>query len=157
MTLRQKFELVGYALLGVLAIAADRLTKSWVLDKLHGVRHINEYLSFEFVLNRGISWGMFSSDSEGTFLLIAGAVIALILFLLSFAWDRFKRDHLIFGELLVLAGAVSNLFDRFMYRGVIDFIVFSYKGWTFPAFNVADMCVVFGVGLMLIAVNAHPD
>lgn len=128
-----------------------------MLDKLDGVRTITDYLSFEFVLNRGISWGMFSSDSEGTFLLIAAAVVGLMVFLLSFAWERYKHDHLIFGELLVLSGALSNLYDRFMYRGVVDFIVFSYKGWTFPAFNIADTCVVLGVAIMLITVYAYPD
>lgn len=124
MSTRHKLELVGYALLGVLAIFIDRLTKNWVLDKLDGVLNITDYLSFEFVLNRGISWGMFNSESEGTFLLIAAAVTGLILFLISFARQRFMHDHLIFGELLVLAGAVSNLCDRFLYRGVVRFYRF---------------------------------
>ena len=157
MSTRHKLELAGYGLLGVLAVVLDRVTKNWVLDKLDGILNITDYLSFEFVLNRGISWGMFSSDSEGTFLLIAAAVSGLVLFLISFARERFKHDHLIFGEVLVLAGALSNLFDRFMYRGVVDFIVFSYQSWTFPAFNVADMCVVSGVFIMLISVHLYPD
>lgn len=157
MNLRQKFELAGYTLLGVLVVVIDRYTKIWVLDRLDGVRTITDYLSFDFVLNRGISWGMFNNDSEGTFLLITAAVVGLILFLATFAWNRFKHDHLILGEVLVLGGAISNLVDRFLYRGVVDFIVFSYEGWSFPAFNVADTCVVVGVCMMLISVYINPE
>ncbi len=157
MNTRHKAEMGGYALLGMLVIIIDRLTKTWVLDKLHGIRHITDYLSFEFVLNRGISWGMFSSDSEATVLMITLAVIGLILFLATFAWQRFKKDHLILGEVIILASALSNLVDRFLYRGVVDFIVFSYKGWSFPAFNVADTCIVIGVCMMFISVSIHPD
>jgi signal peptidase II len=157
MKTRRYLELVGYGVLFCLGILVDRLTKSWVLAHLEVPRQINEYFSFHFVLNRGISWGMFYSENDGTLLLISTAVIALMIFLCSFAWRRWQEDHVILGEVLALSGALSNLIDRFMYRGVVDFIVLSYEGFTFPAFNIADACIVTGVFLMLIGVYVRGE
>jgi len=152
MIIRRRLELGAYAALFTLAVVVDRLTKSWVLDHLDAPRIINEYLSFSFVLNRGISWGMFYSENDGTFLLISTAVIGLMIFLLSFARRRWQEDHIIIGEVLALAGALSNLIDRFFYRGVVDFIALNYHTLSFPVFNVADACIVVGVVMMFVSV-----
>jgi signal peptidase II len=157
MKTRRYFELGGYGLVFGLAFLVDRLTKSWILAHLEAPRQINEWLSFHFVLNRGISWGLFYSEHEGTLLLIATAVIGLMIFLASFARDRWQRDHVVLGEVLALAGALSNLVDRFLYRGVVDFIVLSYEGLTFPAFNIADACIVTGIMLMLVSVYVRGE
>ena len=47
---------------------------------------------------------------------------------------------------MVIAGAVSNFFDRIYYGAVIDFIDFHYGAWHWPTFNIADMCIVMGIG-----------
>ena len=157
MKTRRYLELAGYGLIFALALIVDRLTKSWVVAHLEVPKQINEFLSFHFVLNRGISWGLFYSEHEGTLLLIATAVIGLMVFLASFAWDRRKHDHVILGEVLALSGALSNLIDRFLYRGVVDFIVFSYEEVSFPAFNVADACIVTGIMIMLVGVYVRGE
>jgi signal peptidase II len=152
MKIRRHLELGAYAFVFIFAFLIDRLTKSWVLDHLDAPRKISEYLSLTFVLNRGISWGMFYSENDGTFLLIALAVIGLMIFLASFARKRWQEDHIIIGEVLALSGALSNLIDRFLYRGVVDFIALNYHTLTFPVFNVADACIVVGVFIMFVSV-----
>jgi signal peptidase II len=152
MKIRRRIELGAYAGLFMLALIIDRLTKSWVLDHLDVPLKINDYLSLSFVLNRGISWGMFYSENDGTFLLISTAVIGLMIFLISFARKRWQEDHIIIGEVLALSGALSNLIDRFFYRGVVDFIALNYDALTFPVFNVADACIVVGVAMMFVSV-----
>ena len=49
----------------------------------------------------------------------------------------------------MLAGACSNIIDRFVYCGVIDFIVITIGGWTCPVFNIADVSIIVGVTFML--------
>lgn len=51
----------------------------------------------------------------------------------------------------VLSGAVGNMYDRFFYGSVVDFILVSYKTYYWPAFNVADMSITFGIGLWIFA------
>lgn len=100
-------------------------------------------------LNRGISWSMFSEYGDIGFYVIT-AVTAL--FLGGLAWYIHKRsedDCDTFGEMLVLVGGTSNLMDRFIYGGVVDFIQLSYGEWSFPIFNFADVYICLGVGLML--------
>ena len=128
---------------------ADRLTKLMALRML--VRNqINTFLSFDFMLNRGISWGMFHDSSETIFTLVSCAVIIVCAILAGIAYRRYQEDKCIAGELLVLCGAVSNIIDRMIYSGVVDFIVVTIGDWTFPVFNLADVYIVVGVATMFV-------
>ncbi len=52
---------------------------------------------------------------------------------------------------LIVGGALGNAYDRFIYTFVVDFIHFHIRdSWHFPTFNVADMLVVIGAGLMIL-------
>jgi signal peptidase II len=55
--------------------------------------------------------------------------------------------------MLVLSGAIGNLYDRFRFEGVRDFIDVCFgdvEGWHWPTFNVADIALVVGIGLLLL-------
>ena len=51
---------------------------------------------------------------------------------------------------LILAGAVGNVIDRVAYGHVVDFLLFYWKNWYYPAFNVADMCITLGAILLIL-------
>jgi signal peptidase II len=53
------------------------------------------------------------------------------------------------GLALVLGGAVGNVIDRSFYGYVVDFILFHYQEWSYPAFNIADSAITCGVILIL--------
>ena len=53
------------------------------------------------------------------------------------------------GLILIFSGAVGNLIDRVLYKEVIDFIDFFYKGSHWPAFNIADACITIGDSFMI--------
>jgi signal peptidase II len=59
-------------------------------------------------------------------------------------WSRFALAF-------VLSGALGNMYDRIFDGSVLDFLLVSYKGYYWPAFNVADMSITFGIGLWLYA------
>ena len=65
------------------------------------------------------------------------------------------HKKLIIGEICIFAGAISNVVDRYVYGGVVDFIALSYGDWHFAVFNVADMFIFCGVALMLILEYTH--
>ena len=61
-------------------------------------------------------------------------------------------ENLIAGSMaLLFAGAVGNLIDRFRLHYVVDFIRFDFGNYTFPIFNIADICAVLGT-IMLICI-----
>jgi signal peptidase II len=52
---------------------------------------------------------------------------------------------------LIFGGALGNYIDRLHYRYVIDFLDFHFHGrHAWPAFNIADMCIVVGIGTLVI-------
>jgi signal peptidase II len=143
-----------YLFLSFFIFIIDRVTKLVALTYLQTPRVINEYLSFELTFNRGISWGMFH-DATGVVFGIISAIIALItIFLCWHAYCLYKKGSSILGHMCIIAGSVANLIDRAVYGGVIDFILFSYKNYSWPVFNIADVAIVCGVGLLIFVDEA---
>ncbi len=140
----------AYGVLGAVCFGIDRFTKYEALCWCAQQCKLNEYISLEVVYNRGVSWGLFHDTSTALFLAVTGLVALVTLAVLWSAIKRFRDNHLIIGEVLVIAGSLSNLVDRVMYQGVVDFIELSYRGWQWPSFNGADALIVVGVFIMIV-------
>jgi signal peptidase II len=54
------------------------------------------------------------------------------------------------GLALILGGALGNLIDRLLLGKVVDFLLFHYAQWSYPAFNVADSAITIGAGLIIL-------
>jgi signal peptidase II len=134
----------------------DRASKLWALSLDDDV-FVNQFLSFHLAFNRGISWGFFDSTDSLPFLIVSGIVFALVTYLLWYTIQRYRSGYSIIGELLVLTGAFSNIFDRLQYQGVIDFILLSYKNYYWPLFNIADALIVLGVFIMVMEIVHEPQ
>jgi signal peptidase II len=146
--------------LSLLTLAADLGTKTWAEHHLEGYPGTVEvwpnHLTLILAKNRGGAWGLLQTTSESIrrpfFLLVSVAAIAFIMTLYRRLQPR--QRTLKWGLPLVLGGALGNVFDRIRYGHVIDFIDAHvlYKGierhW--PTFNVADVAICIGVGLMAI-------
>jgi len=139
----------GYLFLGALIFILDRISKmaalAWCADSTHIV---NQFLSFEVVFNRGISWGMFHSASNSVFVFVSLIIAVITAGLCWHAYQQYLCGNSIFAEVCIIAGSVSNLIDRVVYSGVIDFIILSYGNLSWPVFNIADAVIVFGVGML---------
>ena len=139
-----------YFLLATTIFILDRITKLAALTYAQTPCVINKYLAFELVLNRGVSWGIFHNASNIVFTLVSGIIAIITLFLCWHAYDVYKKGNSMIGHVCIIAGSISNLIDRAIYGGVIDFIVLSYNQYSWPVFNVADMAIVCGVGLLIL-------
>lgn len=132
-------------------VLLDQLTKWWVLTDLMdppAIIEVTRFFNFVLVWNRGVSFGLFDSDSPWGPMLLSGLALAIavaLLVWLSRAGSRLPAVAI--G--MVLGGAVGNVIDRIRYGAVIDFLDFHASGYHWPAFNVADSCISIGVGLLL--------
>ena len=152
--------LLRHLFLLAVIIILDRVSKLYVLYRARVVIEakvrmlpffIRKFISIDRVVNRGISWGLLSKQSRYVFSFLTITILAIIFGLCIYSYRRYKRGHAIIGEIFVIGGAISNVIDRFLYGGVIDFINFSIGPWAFPAtFNIADIFIVVGVGIMFI-------
>jgi signal peptidase II len=128
----------------------DRITKYLaVLYIPENGYKISPMISFEVVFNRGISWGIFHGYDTGVFLAISTVIILVLIALGGYTYSAYMSGHNVTGHVIAFVGAFSNIIDRIVFGGVIDFIVLSLGGWSWPVFNVADIAVVCGVLIMV--------
>ncbi len=141
---------------GVLAVVLDQLTKFWIMTSLPlngGVKVIPGFFDLVNIRNRGAAFGFLNrSDIEWQFWLFLAATLvsAVVIFLLARAARKHER-WLFVGLGLVLGGAVGNLIDRIRFRAVVDFFDFFVGQWHWPAFNVADIAICCGAGLVCLS------
>ncbi len=138
--------------LAILTAALDQLSKWVVLSVVMTpprILEITGFFNLVLVGNRGISFGLLSSDSPwGQPLLIA---LALGLSVMLVFWLRGAENRLLAGSIgLVLGGAIGNAIDRLNHGAVIDFLDFHLAGYHWPAFNVADSAIVVGVAIIVL-------
>jgi signal peptidase II len=145
-------------LIPLIIIFFDRLSKWWALTVLceSPLSVWGDYFSCILTYNRGVSWSLLSYQTIVGFSLITALVISVIIILCIYTIRQYQANQMIIGELLVFGGAVSNLYDRFAYGGVVDFILLRSGDWSFPVFNIADIAIVFGVILMIYAALRQP-
>lgn len=107
------------------------------------------FFNFVMVWNHGISFGLFNQESaHGPLVLILLTLLITGIFLI---W-LFKTDNRIqsAGIALVIGGAIGNMVDRIRYEAVIDFLDFHLYGYHWPAFNIADSCIVVGIFILIV-------
>ncbi len=161
-----KIPRIAYAAYGfaLVIIVLDQLTKAWVLDamsmltadgalidremwSLHSIPVIEPILRFSFVLNDGVSFGLFGGGAGRWALSVFS--IAVAVFLAVWA-TRTDRRMLISAIGFVMGGALGNVIDRIRFGGVVDFIDFSGTGMFPWIFNIADAAINVGVLLLII-------
>lgn len=139
----------NYTLLAVSLLFIDRLTKYMVMYNLPHYQ-IHPFVHIDLVFNRGMSFGLFHSQDALVFMIVNILIGCVIALLAVHTYDRIVHKKHIVGEIFIFTGAISNVVDRCVYGGVVDFIAFSYQDWHFAVFNVADAFIFCGVALMLI-------
>lgn len=137
-------------LLANIVFFVDRFTKYYVLHNCLQGCVINQFVSIQPLFNRGISWGMLHTANNYIFVIISCIIGAITVGFIFYTYVQWKQKMSITGELLVLVGSLSNIIDRVLHQGVVDFISLSFHKWSWPVFNVADTAIVIGIGIIII-------
>jgi signal peptidase II len=132
----------------------DQTTKSWAVSRLRfdgPMEVIPGFLNFSYAYNTGVAFSLLSDNGDpGRWGLSMVGIIAGIL-VLFFFWRPPRSDDRMLGSLvLLLAGIIGNVTDRIRLGFVIDFIDVQFGSWHYPTFNVADISICVGAGLMII-------
>lgn len=110
---------------------------------------INSIFNLVMVWNNGISFGMFGSDHDAMKYILGGSAILLVGGLLVWLW-RSKSWTTSVPLAVVIAGAIANVWDRVRFGAVADFLDFHIGDMHYPAFNLADSCIVLGVAALAL-------
>lgn len=128
----------------VVLLAADQISKLIVRRYLdvHELIQVLPFLQLEHVQNSGIAFGML----VGHEVIIVGVSVFIVAMLAVAALLARNDDRLVWPLALLVAGSCGNLLDRVINGSVTDFMRFPH--W--PAFNLADSCIVIGVFLLIL-------
>ncbi len=137
----------------VLVLVADQLSKWWVIARL-GLPLLGDVplapgLDFTWVNNHGVTFGLLQTASGAGHLTLGLLQLAITLLLVG--WMHRADRRLVAASLgLIVGGATGNIVDRLRYGYVVDFIRAHALGYSWYVFNLADSCIVCGIGVLLI-------
>ena len=129
----------------------DRVSKIYILSlansELYLDIYINKFLNIYLIWNTGIGFGLLSFDDTliyniTTFIIV---IINFILIYFTFVSDNSKSVFFAF----ILGGSLGNLFDRFYYSAVPDFIDIHFNNYHWFIFNVADIFITLGIVFLI--------
>ena len=161
-----------YILLAVgsaVTIVFDQVSKAWAVSTLSvsgglpaDAAHIRgpgyttqvvfeSWWNFKLAGNKGAAWGLFRNLPEewrvAFFVVISAVAIVVIVSL----FRKAEMKLLQWALTLILGGAIGNLIDRVRLGFVVDFIDWHTNDtWHWPTFNIADVAISVGVGLLLL-------
>lgn len=133
----------------VAALAADQASKAFVLANAEALATgVAVFPGFNLIFHRnyGVTFGFFQNVPWWVLALVATAVVLFLVVSLIRATQA--AEAVAYG--MVIGGALGNVVDRFRFGGVTDFLDFYLGTAHWPAFNLADVFVVCGVGILLI-------
>ena len=138
-----------YLLISLAVIAADQITKVLIrqmpLDWEY--RIIGDFLRLVHVENSGAAFGMFQGSRNMLLIVPVLIIAAAVVFLFRYSGEGKRNLIEKISVVLVASGGIGNMIDRFMFGHVTDMISFSIFP---PVFNVADIAVTCGCGLLII-------
>jgi len=156
-----KNRIIAIAILVVATLAADQLTKVWARSSLKGqpaVEVVPGYLDLEYHENPGSAFGLLRNVPGARFILIGVAVVAIVVVWRMVAQVTHRRRTGDVAFALVVGGALGNVVDRIHIGRVVDFILMHFhRKYVWPAYNVADVALVVGVGLLILVLGRRQE
>jgi|TARA_B110000238_G_scaffold101648_1_gene110749 signal peptidase II len=148
-----KLFLVNFSVV-FLIFLIDRISKFYIiklatLEKNFEI-YVTSYLNLYLVWNKGIAFGLLSFDSSFIYNIVSFIILLIIIALILMIIKElhiFKKNCL----LIILGGAIGNLFDRIYYTAVPDFIDFHIENIHWFIFNIADIFISVGVVCLIYA------
>ena len=145
-----------FSVIIILGVALDQVTKIIAKSNLMGqprISYLNDFFTLTYAENDGAFLSL-GTDWSPTLRLIVLTIIPG-LFLVGLMVYLLRSDKLTLIEniafALIAAGGIGNIIDRILEGKVVDFMVMELFGWHTGVFNVADLYIMFGIGLFLVA------
>jgi signal peptidase II len=153
----EKFGLVGlgrWLILSAVIIVLDQITKWYAVQNLgYGERVpvIAGFFDWTMAHNTGVAFSMFADGEVWTRWGLSGfALLVSIGFAIALARLSKHERYSALAFALVIGGAVGNIVDRVRLGYVVDFILWYWRDWHWPAFNIADSAIVCGAAVLIL-------
>ena len=147
-----KKSLIKNISLAFLIFILDRITKIYIINldkKLSGSEIFSsKFINITLTWNEGIAFGLLSFDQNNLYNLLT-LLIIIVIFIIG--WMTVKSHGLKkYSLIMILGGAIGNLYDRIFFKAVPDFIDFHVGNFHWFIFNFADVFITLGVFFMIL-------
>jgi signal peptidase II len=134
-------------------VGLDQATKYSIqlLLPLHGSIEVTPIFNLVHVLNPGAAFSFLANAGGWQRFLFTGLGFVVSAFMAWALWRGLRSRLETAAYIAVIGGALGNVFDRLRLGAVVDYLDFHWQGWHWPAFNLADIFVVSGAALLLLA------
>ena len=129
----------------------DIITKKIIFSyvELNTFIKLTSFFDIAHIQNHGVAFGFFSKVLSTNIIVFISLIIAAVLIYLYFKSSNIYEKWAYF---FIIAGAFSNIIDRFFNSYVLDFLYFNYNNYSWPAFNFADIYISIGIFIILISI-----
>ena len=144
----EKKNIIPFAIIFLIFIC-DRIFKIVIIDNFNDNSYfINEIVNFNLIWNTGVGFGLLSSESSffyNSITILIFLIVLVLFYALIVSKNSEKKIYAI-----IIGGAIGNLYDRFYYNAVPDFIDLHYNSYHWFTFNIADIFITLGIILFVI-------
>jgi signal peptidase II len=156
-----------FCIICLFLLALDIFTKSYTVNHIGKISWLMPFFpyggipvfhdffgisfSLNYVANKGSALGFFAAYSSFLFYLRVGIVIAIIIYLATIG----KKKPFFLPLMLLVTGAIGNIIDTIIYGHVVDMFHFTFFGYSYPVFNIADSLICIAIAWMLIWSLTH--
>lgn len=142
-------------IIAAVVVILDQLSKLLIQNvvSLQDVEIIRDFFYLTYVRNTGAAWSMFS-DMTGVLALVSAVATGVMLWYIV---AKKPKGLTLVSVALMAGGAAGNMIDRLFLQYVRDFLHFYIFGYDFPVFNIADIALCVGVGLLLLSAFIEED
>ena len=147
-----KKKYLTHILIIFIIFSVDRLSKIYVINLSEDLSSLNititSFLNIILVWNSGIGFGLFQLDQDFTYNLVTILIVIVNMIIIYLLFNSDNKQKFFFS--MILGGSFGNLFDRFYYSAVPDFIDLNYNNFHWFIFNVADIFITTGIIFMIL-------
>jgi signal peptidase II len=140
--------------LAIVIIALDQATKLYFNANFTYGQRVNVLPIFDFTLvyNQGAAFSFLATEAgwQRWFFSALGIIAALVITWILGRQGRSAHPCFALALSMIMGGALGNVIDRIAYGHVVDFLLFYWKDWYYPAFNVADIAITCGAILLVL-------
>ena len=128
----------------LIAVVLDQVIKYWVEIALPFQQAVPviPFLALYRTWNEGVAFSYLAGMSGWAIIGMRLLIVAFILWWWRNAAQAAALMHL--GFAMIVAGAIGNIVDRFIYGHVVDYVLFYTETWSFAVFNLADSLITMG-------------
>ena len=144
--------LLPWLALAVIIILADQFAKVLILGyyQLGDSTRVTSFFNIVRVHNHGAAFSFLAGSGGWQRWLFTGIGVAAAVLIVWLLKSHAGQKLFAFALACILGGALGNVIDRLMYGYVVDFLDFHWRGWHFPAFNLADSAITLGAACLIL-------